>query len=233
MFIKISKCGWVIPFRQCSAKSQLGAMGHSRPHSKLVAVRVLMECLAPVFQRQDGTQSGVQITDCLGVPPVLSCCFPALYCCLSSSLIFQEVTVLMFSWYLSTSEDIILLLILLSCNFVCMGFDLDTFLLPLLHKCISVNLWESGFSNARAPPSVDFRQSLKIQGLAFSSQGSVPPSSHLDLYFLRPPPGGWDCLDLGSGPYWMGDLRQVPCLPYTWFLANKLGMDTASTRYAD
>lgn len=72
-----------------------------------------------------------------------------------------------------------------------MGFDLDTFLSPLLHKCISEKLRESGFSNARAPPSVDFRQSLKIQGLAFSSQGSVPPSSHLDLYFLRPalPPG--------------------------------------------
>lgn len=92
MFIKISKCGWVIPFRQCSAKSQLGAMSHSRPHSKLVALRVLMECLAPVFQRQHGTRLGVQITDCLGVPPVLICCFPALRCCLSCFLIFQEVT---------------------------------------------------------------------------------------------------------------------------------------------
>lgn len=89
MFIKIGKCGWVIPFRQCSSNSQIGAMSHSRPHSKLVAVLwVLMECLAPVFQRQHGTRLGVQITDCLGVPPVLICCFPALHCCLSSSLIF-------------------------------------------------------------------------------------------------------------------------------------------------
>lgn len=47
MFIKIGKCGWVIPFRQCSSNSQIGAMSHSRPHSKLVAVLwVLMECLA-------------------------------------------------------------------------------------------------------------------------------------------------------------------------------------------
>lgn len=89
---------------------------------------------------------------------------------------------------------------------------------------------------------------MKILGLAFCFGGSVPlltlsfppiaPSCSAVLQSLKllpvvglpMCPGGWNCLDLRSPLCWIGDLRQVPCLPYTRSPTNNVGMDGAFTQ---